>query len=454
MFCFSGSYIRKAVLASVGAFILPLLQLSSAQAATVNLAWNRNLEPNVTGYRLYYGTTPGSYTQQINVGNSVSASVSGLTVGTNYFFATTAYDSLGIESPYSNEVSYTVPSQTPTPTPTPGGTPPVGISGSISYCSNPSAAAVPGVTLTLSGGGLGTTVSDGSGNYQFLSLPFGGNCIVTPSKAPNPPGSSGINTVDVIGIQRHFLGLGVALSGCRLTAADVNGGNTINTVDVIAVQRFFLGFTSGIGNTGTYQFSPTSRSYVGVTSNLTNQNYDTLILGDVASSFVYREGGEGTEPPARSGAVAAVVLPEVAVDLSTSNFTVEVTATNVNPVDRLVGFQGDVTFDERVITFEDEPIQGAGLTADNWTLSANILPGEGPIRTLRISAYSNDLIPLSGSGTLFELKMIRANSVAGSSSELNWLSSPHEFIFIDADLETQQPGEATPGIVILEHQNP
>jgi hypothetical protein len=101
MFCFSGSFIRKAVLGAVGALILPLLLLSSAQAATVNLAWNRNLEPNVTGYRLYYGTNPGSYTQQINVGNSISASVSGLTVGTNYFFATTAYDSLGIESPYS-----------------------------------------------------------------------------------------------------------------------------------------------------------------------------------------------------------------------------------------------------------------------------------------------------------------------------------------------------------------
>jgi len=313
---------------------------------------------------------------------------------------------------------------------------------------------VPGVTLTLSGGGLGTTVSDGSGNYQFSSLPYGGNCIVTPSKAPNAPGSSGINTVDVIGIQRHYLGLGAPLSGCRFTAADVNGGNTINTVDVIAVQRFFLGFTSGIGNTGEYQFSPTSRSYVGAASNLTNQNYDALVLGDVASSFVYREGGEGTEPPAPSGAVAAVVLPEVSVDLSASNFTVEVTATNINPADRLVGFQGDVTFDERVITFEDEPIQGAGLTADNWTLSANILPGEGPIRTLRISAYSNDLVPLSGSGTLFELKMIRANSVAGASTELNWLNAPHEFIFIDADLETQQPGEATPGLVILEHQNP
>jgi hypothetical protein len=453
MFCFSGSFIRKAVLGAVGALILPLVLLSSAQAATVNLAWNRNLEPNVTGYRLYYGTNPGSYTQQINVGNSISASVSGLTVGTNYFFATTAYDSLGIESPYSNEVSYTVPSQTPTPTPTPGGTPPVSIAGSISYCSNTSTAVVPGVALTLSGGGSGTTVSDGSGNYQFSSLPYGGNYIVTPSKAPNTPGSSGINTVDVIGIQRHFLGLGAPLSGCHLTAADASGGNGINTVDVIAVQRFFLGFTSGIGNTGKYQFSPTSRSYVGVTSDLTNQNYDTLILGDVASSFVYREG-EGAEPPARSGAVAAVVLPEVAVDLSVSNFTVEVTATNINPADRLVGFQGDFTFDERVITFEDEPIQGAGLTADNWTLSANILPGEGPIRTLRISAFSNDLIPLSGSGTLFELKMIRANSVAGSSTELNWISSPHEFMFIDADLETQQPGEAMPGLVILEHQNP
>jgi len=61
----------------------------------------------------------------------------------------------------------------------------------------------------------------------------------------------------------------------------------------------------------------------------------------------------------------------------------------------LIGFQGDFTFDERMVRFQDPPAQNAGLTAGNWNVSANVLPGPGPvagpIKTLRISAFSLDM---------------------------------------------------------------
>jgi hypothetical protein len=66
----------------------------------------------------------------------------------------------------------------------------------------------------------------------------------------------------------------------------VNGDSAINTFDVIAMQRFFLGNSTGIANTGKYRFTPTGRTYSGIVSDQTAQNYDTLILGDVASPFV------------------------------------------------------------------------------------------------------------------------------------------------------------------------
>ena len=109
--------------------------------------------------------------------------------------------------------------------------------------------------------------------------------MVTPTKSARTPGSAGIDTVDVIAAQRHFLNLGTPLSGCRLQAADVNGDTVINTVDVIAIQRFFLGLTTGIANTGKYRFVPMNRTYPGIVSNQTAQNYYTLIFGDVASPF-------------------------------------------------------------------------------------------------------------------------------------------------------------------------
>jgi hypothetical protein len=175
----------------------------------------------------------------------------------------------------------------PTPTPTATSTPaPINISGTMSYCSNPIPGPVPNVTLTLTGDASGSTLSDGSGNYQFSSLTAGGSYIVTPTKGALTPAAAGINTVDVIATQRHFLNIAPLPPGCRLTAADVNGDTAINTVDVIAIQRFFLGQSTGIANTGKYQFSPASRAYPGVVNDQTGQNYDTLVFGDVAPSFV------------------------------------------------------------------------------------------------------------------------------------------------------------------------
>ena len=119
------------------------------------------------------------------------------------------------------------------------------------------------------------------------------------------------------------------------------------------------------------------------------------------------------------------------------------TTTTINAGDRLVGFQGDFTFDERVVTFQEPTVQKAGLTARNWNVSGNVLPGPGPIRTLRISAFSNDFAPLAGSGTLFELRVTKA----AHSTQLIWAAPPDNFIFIDADLKTQKPGNAAPGSV-------
>jgi hypothetical protein len=90
-------------------------------------------------------------------------------------------------------------------------------------------------------------------------------------------------------------------------------------------------------------------------------------------------------------------------------------------------------------------VRKAGITGGNWNVSGNVLPGTGPIRTLRISAYSNDFTPLSGEGTLFELRMTSVSQAPTQGTPLLWAAPPNQFIFIDADLKTQRPGSATPG---------
>ena len=71
----------------------------------------------------------------------------------------------------------------------------------------------------------------------------------------------------------------------------MNGDGSVNTIDVIAIDRFFLGRTTGIANAGKYKFIPVNRIYQGLVADQTAQNYDTLIFGDVASHFADRPDG-------------------------------------------------------------------------------------------------------------------------------------------------------------------
>ena len=64
---------------------------------------------NLEGFKVYYGTVPGDYTDSITVTDTSARSltVNGLAPGT-YYFAVTAYDSDQYESSHSDEVSKTI----------------------------------------------------------------------------------------------------------------------------------------------------------------------------------------------------------------------------------------------------------------------------------------------------------------------------------------------------------
>jgi hypothetical protein len=69
------------------------------------LTWDANTEPDLSGYRIYFGTSSGEYgTEPIDVGNVTTYQVKGLNPAF-YYFTTRAYNTAGQESADSNEVS-------------------------------------------------------------------------------------------------------------------------------------------------------------------------------------------------------------------------------------------------------------------------------------------------------------------------------------------------------------
>lgn len=89
------------------AVVLPLAVALAipASAGTFSVAWDPVSEPDLAGYRVYYGSSAGSYTQSVDVGNVTQTTLT-LADCQMWFVAVKAYDTAGNQSAtYSNEVS-------------------------------------------------------------------------------------------------------------------------------------------------------------------------------------------------------------------------------------------------------------------------------------------------------------------------------------------------------------
>ena len=62
---------------------------------------------DLAGYKVYYGTSPGTYDSVIDAEDVTTYTINDLPPAT-YYFSVTAYDEIGNESGYSNEVSKTI----------------------------------------------------------------------------------------------------------------------------------------------------------------------------------------------------------------------------------------------------------------------------------------------------------------------------------------------------------
>ncbi len=113
----SNLWTRRTLPALACLLITSVLGTLSARAESVVLEWDPNPERDLAGYKVYTGLTAGSYSQVQNVGLTNRVALNDLSLGATYYFVVTAYNTSGLESDPSNEVSYQPIAKNPPPLP-------------------------------------------------------------------------------------------------------------------------------------------------------------------------------------------------------------------------------------------------------------------------------------------------------------------------------------------------
>ncbi len=121
-------------------------------AASIQVSWSANSESDLAGYKVYYGTQPGTYTTTVNAGKVTTLTIDNLDTGRTYYIAMSAYDTSSNESEKSAEVSISIP--------VPDTTPPTG-----SITINAGAATASSRTVTL-----GLTATDNAGTIAGMMI--------------------------------------------------------------------------------------------------------------------------------------------------------------------------------------------------------------------------------------------------------------------------------------------
>jgi len=94
--------------------VLAFSFICTGYAMDVTLEWDANIEPDLAGYKVYYDTDSGhpydgsgatEGDSPIDVGNVTEFTLHSLSDTQLYFLVVTAYDTEGLESYYSNEVT-------------------------------------------------------------------------------------------------------------------------------------------------------------------------------------------------------------------------------------------------------------------------------------------------------------------------------------------------------------
>lgn len=311
------------------------------------------------------------------------------------------------------------------------------ISGAIRFSYGATPKLVPDVNVSLTGGSNpASATTPNSGSYSFTNLGVG-SYVVTPSKTGDVNGVSG---ADASLVARAFAEL-ITLNNLQGIAADANGSGGISGSDASLIAKFAADIPDPTSVVGRWKFNPANRSYPNLNGNLTGQDFEAILVGDVNGSWT---------PPNNLGPRLPTVEPLFSSPLSSlfkldfgpapkmlaGNHIVRASAQAINvslpqltaasganltvpiAVGDLTGrgvnaYDFTLTFDQNVLQLQNPAFDQTGTLSGAMTIVPNTtIPGR-----LRLVAFG--ISDLTGAGVLLNLKF-KVTGAVGASSPLTW----------------------------------
>ncbi|HEX8399585.1 MAG TPA: choice-of-anchor Q domain-containing protein [Pyrinomonadaceae bacterium] len=236
---------------------------------------------------------------------------------------------------------------------------------------------VPGVTMSVSGAPEMSTSTNSTGYYTVRNLAAGGSYTIIPSKRDHV---NGISSFDATLVLRHVAagGNGILTDNQRI-AADINNSGGVTAFDATQILRFVAagGSTSSAGDAGNWKFVLSSRSYGSVTSSISGQNYDGILVGDVNGSWVpptFLAGPEEAEAKLQDNdqfdlmqkpeTQVQLSLPDIAMSESNGTIVFPVTLTNYSGT-RISSFSFGVAYDPNVLQPAAQAVDLTGVLSND-----------------------------------------------------------------------------------------
>ncbi len=144
------------------------------------------------------------------------------------------------------------------------------------------------VMVYINAPGNNQSMTNIDGTFEFLGIPFGFDYALVPEK--NDQVTNGVNTLDMIKISRHILGVQKLDSPYKMIAADVDGSGSISVLDLVHMRKLILNVSENFpNNTKSWKFIPADYEFTDDTNPFADDYPTASSINDFDVSEMYTD---------------------------------------------------------------------------------------------------------------------------------------------------------------------